>query len=60
MLNLALEGLVKRNEKYDVTFKIRRATDGAILSIHSLAEYNRSTNRIFGVLSVIPDGSSRD
>ncbi len=60
MLDLALEGLVKRNEKYDVTFKIRRATDGAILTIHSLAEYNRSTNRIFGVLSVIPDGSSRD
>jgi len=57
LLDRAIEGLVKNNERYDVTFKIRRATDGAILSIHSLAEYNRSTNRIFGVLSVIPDGT---
>lgn len=58
VLDRAIERLVKHNERYDVTFKIRRATDGAILSIHSLAEYNRSTNRIFGVLSVIPDGTS--
>ncbi|HSV95662.1 MAG TPA: PAS domain S-box protein [Spirochaetota bacterium] len=55
MLDDALAGLVNRNEKYDVTFKIRRATDGAILTIHSLAEYNRATNRVFGVISEIPD-----
>ncbi len=55
LLDAALAGLINRNEKYDVTFKIRRATDGAILSIHSLAEYNRATNRVFGVISVIPD-----
>jgi PAS domain S-box-containing protein len=55
LLDDALAGLVNHNEKYDVTFKIRRATDGAILAIHSLAEYNRAANRIFGVISVIPD-----
>jgi PAS domain S-box-containing protein len=55
LLDDALAGLVNRNEKYDVIFKIRRATDGAVLAIHSLAEYNRATNRVFGVISVIPD-----
>ncbi len=55
VLARALAGLIENNEKYDVTFKIRRPTDGAVIAIHSLAEYNRSTNRIFGVLSVISD-----
>jgi PAS domain S-box-containing protein len=60
MLDRAIDGLVKKGEKYDVTFKIRRATDGAVLSIHSLAEYNRTTNRIFGVIRVIPDPPDRE
>lgn len=50
MLDAALEGLVQRNEPYDVRFRIRRPTDGQILHIHSMGEYNAAEQIVFGVI----------
>jgi hypothetical protein len=35
----------------DVEFKIRRPSDGQILDIHSLAEYNPAKRTVFGVIN---------
>jgi diguanylate cyclase (GGDEF)-like protein/PAS domain S-box-containing protein len=48
MRDEALEGLILRNEPYDIQFRIRRPDDGRILYVHSIAEYNKEKNTIFG------------
>jgi len=50
VLDAALEGLIQRNEPYDVYFRIRRPTDGEIVHIHSIAEYNADEQIVFGVI----------
>jgi PAS domain S-box-containing protein len=50
MLDKALEGLVKRQEPYNVDFEIKRQTDGKIVNIHSIAEYDPIQNAIFGII----------
>ena len=49
MLDKTLEGLIKRNEPYDVEFKIRRINDGKILDVHSVAEYDAVKDVVFGI-----------
>lgn len=51
-LNKALLNLIQNNEPYDVEFKIKRG-DGKILNIHSVAEYDKETNKVFGVMEDI-------
>lgn len=53
-LNKALLNLIQYNEPYDVEFKIKRE-DGRILNIHSVAEYDKETNKVFGVIEDITD-----
>lgn len=53
-LNSALTNLIKYNEPYDVEFKIKRP-DGKILYLHSVAEYDKEKNKIFGVIEDITD-----
>ena len=55
MLDLALRKLVGKGEPYDVEFKIRRAADGKIVDIHSIAEYSREQAVVFGVIHDITD-----
>lgn len=50
LLDRALDDLVSRNIPYQVRFKIRRPTDGRILDIRSIAEFDRERNVVFGVI----------
>lgn len=52
-LNRALKSLVQNNVPYDVEFRIRRPSDGALVDIRSQAEYNSEANRIFGIIQDI-------
>ncbi len=53
MLGSALKDLIEENKTYDLVFKIKRNTDGAILSVRSFAEYDQKTNKVFGIISNI-------
>jgi PAS domain S-box-containing protein len=55
MLDNALEGLIQRGETYDVTFRIKRLNDGAIRHIHSRAQYDPESNRVFGIIQDITE-----
>ncbi|MGE4537801.1 MAG: ATP-binding protein [Desulfovibrio sp.] len=50
MLDAALTDLVARGIPYDVTFKIRRLGDGAVIDINSRATYDSTDNKIFGTI----------
>ncbi|MHB8118207.1 MAG: PAS domain-containing hybrid sensor histidine kinase/response regulator [Methanothrix sp.] len=50
-LDKALLELVEKGIPYNVEFKIRRPSDGQILDIHSLAEYNPAKRTVFGVIN---------
>lgn len=52
-LNEALEELTSFGNGYDVEFKLRRATDGAIIDVHSVAEYIPEKNVIVGTIQDI-------
>ena len=50
LLDIALRDLIAGTSPYDMEFRIRRQTDGAILDIHSVAEYDPVQNVVFGVI----------
>jgi diguanylate cyclase (GGDEF)-like protein/PAS domain S-box-containing protein len=50
MRNAALDGLIHRNEPYDIRFRIRRPADGQVVHIHSIAEYNPEKSTVFGTI----------
>jgi PAS domain S-box-containing protein len=49
VLNTALRDLIAGKSPYNVEFKIRNPSDGTVLDIHSIAEYDRGRNIVFGV-----------
>ncbi len=53
MLNRALKKLVHDGKPYDVEFTIKRPSDGALLDIHSVAEYDPGNQVVFGVIQDI-------
>jgi PAS domain S-box-containing protein len=53
MLDKALNGLIEEGKPYNVEYKIRRATDGKIIDIHSMAEYSPEKGVVFGVIQDI-------
>jgi PAS domain S-box-containing protein len=55
MLDRALKALVEENRPYDVEFKIRRPDTGEILDIHSVAEFDRQRNVVFGIIQDITE-----
>jgi two-component system, cell cycle sensor histidine kinase and response regulator CckA len=55
MLNEALRGLIDENIPYNVEFKIRRPDTGEIIDVHSVAEYDRDRNVIFGIIQDVTD-----
>jgi PAS domain S-box-containing protein len=57
-LDAALTDLIMHGKPYDLEFKIRRPSDGQILDIHSIAEYEKKTNTIFGVILDISERKS--
>ncbi|MDD4652612.1 MAG: PAS domain S-box protein, partial [Methanothrix sp.] len=52
-LDRSLSDLVNDRKPYDVEFKIKRHSDGQILDIHSLAEYDPAKRTVFGVIEDI-------
>jgi len=54
-MDKALLELVSGNGTYDMLFRIRRPTDGELLDIHSVAEYDPQRRRVFGVIEDITD-----
>jgi PAS domain S-box-containing protein len=50
-IDKALSELIHADAPHDIECRIRRATDGKILDIRSIADYDRKTNTIFGVVS---------
>ncbi|MCE5281997.1 MAG: GAF domain-containing protein, partial [Deltaproteobacteria bacterium] len=54
-LDRALRDLREGNRPYDVEFKIRRLDTGEIVDIHSVAEYDRQRQVVFGVIQDITD-----
>jgi PAS domain S-box-containing protein len=54
-LNKALQELVLKGRPYNVEFKIQRPSDGQILDIHSMAEYDPAKRMLFGVINDITD-----
>jgi PAS domain S-box-containing protein len=59
-LDEKMQGLIYRGDKYDIEFKIRRPTDKAIVDIHSIAEYNPSEMKIFGIIQDITERKQAD
>lgn len=49
-LDRALKDLVERNQPYEVEFRARREVDGAVIDVHSVAEFDRDNNLVIGVL----------
>ncbi len=54
-LDQAIEDLINKGTSYDMEFKIKRANDGQIRDIHSIAEYHHQRNVVFGIIQDITD-----
>lgn len=54
-LDRLLQELVEEGKPYNTEFLIRRSSDNAIRSIHSIAEYNPEKKVVFGVIQDITD-----
>lgn len=55
MLDEALAALIREGRRYDLEFKIRRADTGGTVDIHSVAEYDRERNVVFGIIQDITE-----
>jgi len=55
ILDQALQNLINKNCPYDVEFKICRPDTGEIVDIHSVAEYDKQRNVVFGIIQDITD-----
>jgi PAS domain S-box-containing protein len=55
LLDRAMRGLIDQRSPYEVEFKIRNRANGKIMSIHSKAEYDSSSQTIFGVIQDITE-----
>lgn len=53
--NYFLANLIAKNEPYDLEAKILRKSDGKILDVRSIAEYDPKTNVVFGVIQDITE-----
>jgi len=54
-LDNALLQLIKNSKPYDIEFKIRNQKTGQIIDIQSIAEYDSTGRKIFGVIQDITD-----
>lgn len=52
-LDAALSGLIHNQSPYDIEFKAVRQSDGKIIDVHSIAEFDPKTNVIRGVIQDI-------
>ena len=55
MMDKALDDLLKYGKSYNIEFKIRKADTGEILDIHSICEYDKDNQILFGLIQDITD-----
>ena len=55
MLDEGLHLLINEGKTYDFEFKITQQNTGQIIDIHSIAEYDKTNNTLFGVIQDISD-----
>lgn len=55
MMNEALGSLIREGTPYNIQFKIKRLSDGAIRDIHSIAEYYAGKNMVIGTIEDITE-----
>ena len=55
ILDKALRDLIERNIPYDLEFRIRKPNDATIRYIHSLADYDKNNNTVYGVIQDITE-----
>jgi PAS domain S-box-containing protein len=49
-LDAAMKALIERGEPYHHEFRIRRASDGQVVVVQSIAEYDAASRTVFGVV----------
>jgi PAS domain S-box-containing protein len=54
-LDAALQALIAEGVPYDIEFEIKRPSDDAIVAVHSRAEFDPTTRRVFGVIQDITE-----
>ncbi len=52
-LKNSLDLLIRKEDPFDVEFKIRKSNSGEILDIHSIAEFDKKEKTVFGVIQDI-------
>jgi PAS domain S-box-containing protein len=60
ILDNALTDLISKDKPYNLEFKIKRINDCEIIDIHSLAEYDKENNIVYGVIHDITDRKAAD
>jgi len=55
LLDTAMKNLIEFNIPYDVEFKIKRKNKDKIIDIHSVAEYDKEENVVFGTIQDITE-----
>ncbi len=55
MMDNALKDLMIGKKPYDMEFEILRQNDGATRLIHSIAEYDKENNKVFGIIHDITE-----
>ncbi len=60
VLDAALSDLIEKGAKYDIEFKIRRASDGKVVDIHSRAEYDPRDRKVFGIIQDVTSRKAAD
>ena len=56
----ALQRLIENGIPYDIELKFARRTDGAIIDVRSMGEYDPETNSVFGVLLDITEQTATE
>ncbi|MCX7168681.1 MAG: EAL domain-containing protein [Rhodocyclales bacterium] len=55
VLNATLKDLIENNRPYDVEFKIKTVDTGETRDIHSMAQFDRDSRTVFGVIQDITE-----
>ena len=54
-MDAALTGLIEHRQPYNIEFQIRRAGDGELRTVHSVAEYDPAKHTVLGVIHDITE-----
>ncbi|MCB8999091.1 MAG: response regulator [Bacteroidales bacterium] len=55
-----MRDLINEGKPYDLEFRIRRANDGKIVDIHSIADFDARNNIVYGVIQDITERKQSD